>query len=146
MGPGYRVRPPETPEPARRRDRPRKEVPEAALDLGKKRFRRCDSKRRIACEERIAAMERKIVCLQALSSLRAPENARGENAVQAEEDNRRDVEIPEEDWVLPERPVPEFPEFPEFPRIPESHEFTNLDFLELEQNRTEADLRRFLGE
>ena len=33
---------------------------------------------------------------------RMRENARGENVVQAEEDNRRDVEIPEEDRVLPE--------------------------------------------
>ena len=100
---------------------------------------------------------------------RYDDNARGENVVQAEEDNRRDVEIPEEDWVLPEFPkLPEFPEFPtfelperpvpDFPRIPEFHEFPNLDFLELpkdrpdpmaaiaEQHRTEADLRRFLGE
>ena len=100
LRPGYRVGPPapETPEP-KGRGRPRKRVLEGALDLGKKRFRWCASKRRIADEERIAAMERKIVCLQALSSLRAPENARGENVVQAEEDNRRDVEIRAEDWV-----------------------------------------------
>ena len=63
---GFKVRPQVPPEPKRRAGRPPRAVPEGALDLGETRVRMRASKKKLADELRIAALEKKVESLQAI--------------------------------------------------------------------------------
>ena len=57
-------------------------MPEGALDLGERRLRTCASKRKLADEQRLAALEKKVECLQALCSEEVAQDERMQKVLQ----------------------------------------------------------------
>ena len=93
FSPGYKVRPPGPPGPTSRVGRPRREVPEGALDLGERQLRTCASKKNLRDEHRFAALERQVECLRALCSEEVAQDERLQKVLQL-------VEHADEDLII----------------------------------------------